>query len=161
MRADSNVEKNYIIDNESINFETNKYNHNQPVYVANFQSIDEADNWLETQKNIVIKDISVNGQVAGFFSKNMIDVNCIKIEYLLCNGAININYGLHIFSKKRMFIQSNMEKRKAKWQELNPEYKWLKGLRFARRYSLLSNRVGFWRVIKEVYVVLYLRNDNC
>lgn len=119
------------------------------TYFCNFNNLSEANTWLINQNNIIIKDFSVNTSRVG------LDVTAVKITYTVSDKPLNKRYQITEVMKHRFFAGSNYNKFRRKWQEANPDLHYVQSYKFKWGFSLFGGSVGYFRYIKEKYVILY------
>ena len=118
-------------------------------YICNFNNINEANAWLSAHTNIVVKDFSVETSRVG------LDVTRVKITYMVSDQPINKTFQLTEIMKHRFFVASKHEKVRRQWEEANPQLKYIKSYKFRWGFSLFGGSVGYFRYIKEKYVILF------
>ena len=118
-------------------------------YTCNFKSTEEANIWLAGQNNVVIKKMSVATTGAGHKVTN------ITLEYVVSEQDTNVKYQVTEVNKTRLYLKSNIEKFRRKWQEKNPQYTLITSV--ARHYAmrLIGGNAGFIKIINEKHIVLY------
>ena len=118
-------------------------------YTCNFNNTEEANIWLAGQTNIVIKKMSVETTGAGHKVTN------ITLEYVVSEQDTNVKYQVTEVTKTRLYLKSNIEKFRRKWQEKNPQYTLITSV--ARHYAmrLIGGNAGFIKIINEKHIVLY------
>ena len=118
-------------------------------YTCNFNSTEEANIWLAGQKNVIVKKMSVATTGAGHKVTN------ITLEYVVSEQDTNVKYQVTEVNKTRLYLKSNIEKFRRKWQEKNPQYTLITSV--ARHYAmrLIGGNAGFIKIIKEKHIVLY------
>ena len=122
-------------------------------HVCSFKTVEEANNWLDMQKNIIVKDMVVEAKCSfGIHEK------AIKIEYQTSDTPLNQKYRIDTIDKFRVFVSSKLEKVKKQWLEKNPQFKSVKVVKKQWGFSLIGGSVGVLRFIKERYFVAYSYN---
>ena len=118
-------------------------------YACNFPSIAHANGWLATQRNIKITNLLVN---AGRVS---LDIEQIRIEYQVKPNPNGYIYQITEELKHRIFAGTKLEKYRADWEKKHPGLKYVFCLRKKWAFSLFGSGVGFFRYVKEKFIVLY------
>lgn len=123
-------------------------------YTCIFNSIEEANAWLLKQDNIVVHNFTVET------TRCNLKISKIKIEYSISEN--NLNKKIQITEKKkiRFFFGSNPEKFRRKWEEENSQYTFITSIKRKWGFSLIGGSVGYFRFIKEKYIVLYSLKTN-
>lgn len=122
----------------------------QRSFTVSFDSVEKANEWLETQNNIVVKNMSIDART--FFG---VTVKKVTIEYIVCAQPTQKHYGIKLESKVRFFVASNLEKYAKKWKESNPELNLVMHLRKKWGFFLVGGSVGFFRFINEKHFMLF------
>lgn len=133
---------------ERVELATNQVTGNK-YYTCVFGSTDEANSWLSVQKNLEIKNISVDTSYAG------LDVKRIKLEYIVSSQSNNNKYQICEERRIRFFFGSNQKKFRSKWEAKHPQFNYVTAIKKKWGFSLIGGSVGFFRFIKEKYIVLY------
>lgn len=120
-------------------------------YVANFACIAQANDWLARQNNLNITNMQVGTSHVG------LDITQIRIEYQVRDRSVSYVYQICEEMKHRIFAGSNHEKFRNEWERKNPGLKYVFSIKKKWGFSLLGGSVGFFRYIKEKYIVLYAR----
>jgi hypothetical protein len=123
-------------------------------YFCSFNNLDDANVWLANQKNIEIKSMMVETTGAG------LNVSNIRFDYIVHQKEMNMGYRVCEDRKTRFFVASNPKKFRAKWEEKNPQFKYVTSIKRKWGFSLIGGSVGFFRLIKENYIVLYAFKNN-
>lgn len=121
-----------------------------PHYTCTFKSLDEANAWLANYKNIVITHLQVHTSRVG------LDIEQIRLEYIVKPNSAQ--YQLTELKKHRFFVQSKPKKVREEWQLANPQLQFVSSLKKTWGFSLIGSSVGFFRYIKEKYIILYRYN---
>ena len=119
------------------------------TYSCTFNSIEETNAWLACQKNIKLKNIQIETTGVG------LKVRKVKFEYTVSEKPLNIKYQLEQNNKVRFFFGTKQEKFNSKWQKNNPQKIFFTSIKRKWGFSLIGGSVGYFRFIKEKYVVLY------
>ena len=80
------------------------------------------------------------------------------LEYTVSPQIMRQAYHLEELKKTRLYAKSNPEKVKAKWQSDHPQFRLITSVKHHWRFSLWGSRVGYFRMYKEKYVILYAYN---
>ena len=117
-------------------------------YSVCFTSLEEANQWLAQQTNLTITNIQADtGRVS-------LDIEKIWLEYRMTQSA-HAPYQLTEKLQHRFFVGSRLEKFREKWEKKNPELRYIASLKKKWSFSLIGGSLGFFRYVKEKYIVLY------
>ena len=118
-------------------------------YTCNFNNTEEANIWLAGQTNIVIKKMSVETTGAGHKVTN------ITLEYVVSEQDTNVKYQVTEVTKTRLYLKSNIEKFRRKWQEKNPQYTLITSIAKYYAMRLFGGNAGYIKIINEKHIILY------
>ena len=116
-------------------------------YSCTFDSVAQANAWLARQDKLLIKDMQVNTSRVG------LDVRQIKLDYVPSQQSVK--YQIAEEMKHRVFVGTKLEKLRRKWEEKNPQLRYVSCVKNRWGFGLIGGSVGFFRYIKEKYVILY------
>ncbi len=133
---------------EAVDIATNKLS-GIKTYFVKFRTASEANLWLQNQKNIVVKDISVDASC--HFG---VHVNGIQLEYTTSDRPVTRRFCVCEDDTFRVYASSNPKKYCNKWQEKNRPLKVESYVKKGSSFSLIGGNVGFLRFIKEKYFML-------
>ena len=123
-----------------------------PSYTCHFANVDAANAWLDAQRNVVIKRLSISASGAGN------DIHDLMLEYTVSPQIMRQAYRLTELKKTRLYTKSNPEKVKAQWQNDHPQFRLITSVKHHWRFGLWGGHVGYFRMYKEKYVILYAYN---
>lgn len=118
-------------------------------YTCVFQSLEEANRWLGQQRNVTITNLQVETSRVG------LDITRIRLEYRFAPQSYQYPYQLTELKKNRFFAQSKPQKVREKWEKDNPSLRCLTAIKRTWGFSLFGGHVGYFRYIKEKYIILY------
>ena len=118
-------------------------------YTCKFNNTEEANIWLAGQTNIVIKKMSVETTGAGHKVTN------ITLEYVVSEQDTNVKYQVTEVTKTRLYLKSNIEKFRRKWQEKNPQYTLITSIAKYYAMRLFGGNAGYIKIINEKHIILY------
>ncbi len=133
---------------EAVDIATNKLNGCRTYYCA-FRTVSEANLWLQNQKNIIVKNISVDASCC--FG---VHVHEIRLEYATSDRPVELRYCIREDNTFRAYVSSDPKKYCAKWQKKNPALKIENYVKKGSSFSLIGGNVGFLRFIREKYMLL-------
>ncbi len=119
-------------------------------YTCTFQDLAQANDWLAQQRNVTVTNLQVETSRVG------LDIKQIRLEYKIRTDAVQKQYRIIEVRKHRFFIESKLEKFRTKWQEENPHLQYVSALKRKWGFFLLGGSIGFFRYIKETYIILAL-----
>ncbi len=122
--------------------------------LASFKSIEQTNVWLASQSNIVIKRMLVSTSGAGH------KITDITFEYFVSAQPTNRKYQITEVDKTRLYLKSNPDKFRRKWQEKYPQYTFVTSVAKYWRISLFGGNAGFIRLINEKHIILYAFRCN-
>ena len=117
--------------------------------ICYFNSTEEANVWLSVQKYVIIKKMTVSTTGAGHKVTNII------FEFTVSNLPLNYKYQVTEVNKTRLYVKSNIEKFRRKWQENNPAFSLVTSVAKYYAMRLIGGSVGFFKLINEKHFVLY------
>lgn len=118
-------------------------------YSKNFTSLTEANAWLSQQQNLTVNNLQVNTSRVG------LDIEKIWLEYRTEAANVCHRYQITEKMKHRFFAGTRHETFRRKWQEKNPQFTYIASTKHKWGFSLIGGSLGFFRYIKEKYVILY------
>ncbi len=123
-------------------------------YSCSFPSLEAANAWLLTQTDIIPKSFQANTTHAG------LQITQVRIDYMVCQQRTNRIFQLSQETKVRFFFGSDPEKYRRKWERKHSQWTFLASIKRRWGFSLIGGSVGFFRFIKEKYIVLYATSGN-
>ena len=133
---------------EVVDIATNQINGCR-TYFCSFKNVNEANAWLQNQKNIIVRGIKV---VASCHFG--VHVQEIRLEYTTSDKVVERRYCVREDSTVRAYVRSNPTKYCAKWERKNPAFKIEAYDKKGSAMSLFGGNVGFLRLIREKYMLL-------
>jgi len=120
-----------------------------PHYTCLFHNLQEANQWLAQQRNVAITNLQVDTSRTG------LDITGIRIEYRFLPQPYRYPYQLTELLKNRFFAKSTPKKVHEQWEKANPTLRCLGSIKRTWGFSLFGGHVGYFRYIKEKYIILY------
>ena len=117
-------------------------------YSCSFDTLNEANHWLAQYRNLTVINMQTKVSRVG------LDIEQIWLEYKIDEKAHN-QYQLTEKMQHRFFVGCKLKNFRTKWEKKNPEYRYIAGMQHRWHFSLIGGSVGFFRYIKEKYIVLY------
>ena len=118
-------------------------------YTCNFGSVAEANIWLAGQTNIILKKFNVATEGAGH------KINNVIFEYTVSEQSTNVKYQVTEINKTRLYLKTNLNKFRRKWEAKNPQYTFVTSIYRNYAMRLFGGNAGYIKIINEKHIVLY------
>ena len=86
------------------------------------------------------------------------EIKDLMLEYTVSPQILPYGYRLTELKKTRLYAKSNPDKVKQQWQSANPQLRLIFSVKHHWRFGLWGGHVGYFRMYKEKYVILYTYN---
>lgn len=127
---------------------------NANLQLCNFKSVEEANVWLASQNNIIVKRMSVD--TSGSSHK----VYNIALQFIAYDRPVGKKFQITEYKKTRLFVKSKEEKVRREWQERNPQFNYVLSSHKIWAFRLIGGHVGYFKLLKEIYIILYSFDNN-